>query len=200
MVKDNDSIDYRLLIDAYKQGFFPMADSRNGPIRWYCPDPRAIIPLDGLKISRSLRQTIKKKDFEVRIDSAFDEVMRHCAKRTDTWISEAVIRSYVDLYKIGYAHSVEAWKGEVLAGGLYGVSIGSAFFGESMFSLARDASKVALVFLVDLLKKAGYQLLDTQFMTPHLRSLGAVEIPRADYLQILIKAVNKDAYFTRYEK
>jgi leucyl/phenylalanyl-tRNA---protein transferase len=192
---DTSIIDPQLLINAYKNSFFPMADSRGGPIKWYSPDPRAIIPLDGLKISRSLKQTIKKNTFKILVDTAFEEVMRHCAERTDTWISEPVIQSYLGLYNIGYAHSIEAWKESKLAGGLYGVSIGSAFFGESMFSIARDASKVALVFLIDHLKNAGYQLLDTQFMTPHLRSLGAVEISRTEYLRILNKAVNKESSF-----
>jgi leucyl/phenylalanyl-tRNA--protein transferase len=192
MSKEPDTlgIDPLLLIEAYKKGFFPMADSRSGPIGWYSPDPRTIIPLDALKVSRSLKQTIKKNTFDILVDTVFEEVMRHCAEREDTWISETVIRSYLNLYNMGHAHSVEAWKNGKLAGGLYGVSIGSAFFGESMFSIARDASKVALVFLVGRLKSAGYQLLDSQFMTPHLRSLGAVEIPRGEYIRVLQKAVS----------
>jgi len=188
-------IEPHLLIKAYETGFFPMADSRRGPIRWYSPDPRAIIPLDGLKISRSLRQAINKNIFRITVDTAFEEVMRHCAERTDTWISEEVIQSYLNLHNIGNAHSIETWKEEVLAGGLYGVSIGSAFFGESMFSVVRDASKVALVYLVDRLRIAGYQLLDTQFMTPHLRRLGAVAISRTEYLDILHRSVNKKNSF-----
>jgi leucyl/phenylalanyl-tRNA--protein transferase len=192
---DTRNIDPDLLIDAYKHGFFPMADSRSGPIRWYSPDPRTIIPLDALNISRSLKQIIKKNIFKISVDTAFEDVIRHCAGRTDTWISEEIIQNYVTLYNNGNAHSVEAWKDETLAGGLYGVSIGSAFFGESMFSIARDASKVALVYLVDHLRNAAYELLDTQFMTPHLRSLGAIEISRAEYLNILHRAVSKKNSF-----
>ena len=189
------SIEPHILIRAYETGFFPMADSRTGPISWYSPDPRAIIPLDGLKISRSLRQIINKNIFRITVNAAFEKVMRHCAGRTDTWISEEVIQSYLKLYNIGHAHSIEIWKEGVLVGGLYGVSIESAFFGESMFSIVRDASKVALVYLVDHLRNAGYQLLDTQFMTPHLRRLGAVEIPRNEYLDILQRAMNKKNSF-----
>jgi len=199
MTGKNDSgiINPHLLIDAYRHGFFPMADPGSGQVRWYSPDPRAIIPIDGLKISRSLRQTVKKSIFDIRVDTAFEEVMRRCAGRADTWISETLIRSYVILYEIGMAHSIETWSRGKLAGGLYGVAVGSAFFGESMFSIARDASKVALVFLVNRLRDTGFLLLDTQFMTPHLRSLGATEISRTEYLRLLTCAVGKENSFTR---
>ena len=188
-------VEPQFLITAYKSGFFPMADSRFGSIRWYSPDRRAIIPINGFKISRSLRQTINKNIFTVTADKAFGKVIKYCADREDTWISEEIIASYLRLCEMGYAHSIESWKEDMLAGGLYGVSIGAAFFGESMFSIVRDASKVALVFLVDKLKKAGYELLDAQFMTPHLRRIGAVEISRTEYLERLYHAVRKKNSF-----
>ena len=188
-------IDPEFLLSAYANGYFPMAESRCGEIRWYSPDPRAIIPLDGLKISRSFKQTMKKKVFRTRINSSFEEIMRQCAEREDTWISEEIIHSYIELHRLGYAHCVEVWKGEILAGGLYGVALGAAFFGESMFSRERDASKVALVHLVDRLNAKKFELLDTQFITPHLARLGAVEISRHDYISILKKAINKKRTF-----
>jgi len=188
-------IDPEFLLSAYASGYFPMADSRQGEIGWYSPDPRAIIPLDGLKISRSFKQTLKKKKFQIKINTSFEEVMRQCAEREDTWISEEIIQSYLELHRLGYAHSVETWKDGSLAGGLYGVAIGAAFFGESMFSRVKDASKVALVYLVDRLNTKKIELLDTQFMTPHLARLGAVEIPKQVYLGILQKAVLKQRSF-----
>jgi leucyl/phenylalanyl-tRNA--protein transferase len=190
-------IDSEFLISAYASGYFPMADSRAGEIGWYSPDPRAIIPVDKLKISRSLRQALRKNIFDLRIDTSFEPVMRSCAERKDTWISETIIESYIKLFQLGYAHSIEAWKNEKLVGGLYGVSIGAAFFGESMFSRVRDASKVALVHLVDKLRAAKFELLDTQFITPHLKSLGAIEMSRSDYLILLKKAINKQRTFVK---
>lgn len=172
-----------------------MADGRDGPIRWYSPDPRAIIPLGGFRISRSLRQTLKKGTFELRADNCFEEVMRRCAMREETWISEEIISSYLELHKRGHAHSVEAWRGGSCSGGLYGVALGGAFFGESMFSLERDASKVALVELVRRLRARGFTLLDIQFMTPHLASFGAVELPRGEYLELLEEALAKRCTF-----
>jgi leucyl/phenylalanyl-tRNA--protein transferase len=185
-----------LLLAAYSAGYFPMADSRDGPIGWYSPDPRAIIPLDTFKISRSLRQTLKKNVFEIRIDTAFEEVIRSCAERTDTWISEDIVQSYLLLHNLGYVHSVEAWSGDSLAGGLYGVALGAAFFGESMFSRARDASKVALVHLVNRLKERKFELLDTQFITPHLVHFGTIEIPRVEYLKLLKQAIQQQRMFS----
>jgi leucyl/phenylalanyl-tRNA--protein transferase len=184
-------IEPELLLAGYATGFFPMAESKTGEIHWYSPDPRAIFPLDKFKVSRSLRQTLKKGTFEIRVDTAFEEVMRACASREETWISEEIIRSYVVLHRLGYAHSVEAWREGKLAGGLYGVALGGAFFGESMFSRARDASKVALVYLVERLKEKDFQLLDTQYLTPHLAHFGAIEIARHKYLVLLKKAVEK---------
>jgi len=185
-----------LLLAAYAAGYFPMADSRYGPIRWYSPDPRAIIPLDAFKISRSLRQTIKKNIFEIRLNTAFEEVIRSCGERKQTWISEDIVQSYLLLHHLGCAHSVEVWSGDSLAGGLYGVALGAAFFGESMFSRKRDASKVALVHLVERLKKQQFELLDTQFISPHLAHFGTIEIPRQDYLKLLKQAIGKPRKFT----
>jgi leucyl/phenylalanyl-tRNA--protein transferase len=195
LISNSKIIDPDFLLFAYASGYFPMAESRQGDIWWHFPDPRAIIPIDGLKITRSLHQTIKKKFFQIRINTAFEEIMHQCAKRDDTWISNEIIQSYVQLHKLGFAHSVEAWKDDSLAGGLYGVALGAAFFGESMFSRVRDASKVALVYLVDKLRAGKFELLDTQFNTPHLARLGAIEIPREDYLRLLKKAVVKRRSF-----
>ncbi len=189
-------IDSRFLIEAYSSGFFPMADSDTGEIRWYSPDPRGIIDLGEFSIPRSLRQTLKKETMSVRINQQFERIMRECARREETWISEDLIKSYVLLHERGYAHSVETWRGEELVGGLYGVAIGGAFFGESMVSLRRDASKVALVSLVERLRKRGYQLLDSQYMTPHLARFGGKEIPREQYMKLLDSALQQQCTFT----
>ncbi len=175
-----EPLDPILVINAYAQGIFPMAD-HYGRIRWYAPDPRAILEHENLYISRSLRATLRKKVYEVNIDSAFESVMRHCAEREDTWINESFISTYTHLHYAGLAHSVEAWQNGELVGGLYGVSLGGAFMGESMFSRATDASKVCLVALVEHLKARGYVLHDVQYWTPHLASLGVTEIPRKEY-------------------
>jgi len=188
-------IDPQLLLTAYGNGYFPMAEPKTGEIAWYSPDPRTIFELDGFKVPRSLRQTIRKGMVEVRLNQRFEEVVRGCANRRETWISEEIVRSYVRLHELGHAHSVEAWKNGALAGGLYGVAIGGAFFGESMFSLVRDASKVALVALVERMKERGYVLLDTQYTTPHLAMFGAKEIPRAEYLKRLNRAIAKPCRF-----
>ena len=183
------------LLLAYCSGYFPMADAKSGEIGWYSPDPRAIIELEELKIPRSLKLTLKKNPFEIRLDRRFEEVMRACAEREDTWISEEIVQSYLHLHQLGLAHSVECWKNAELAGGLYGVAIGGAFFGESMFSRVRDASKVALVSLVNRLRDRGFELLDTQFITPHLARFGAKEIPREEYLARLKAALRKNCQF-----
>lgn len=172
-----------------------MAHPQTGAIDWYSPDPRAIIPLDEFTISRSLRQTLKKKTFEVRFDTAFEQVMRACADREETWITEVIVQSYIVLFDLGFAHSVESWHENKLAGGLYGVSLGAAFFGESMFSRKTDASKVALVHLVERLRARGFELLDTQFTTPHLEHFGTIEIPRSKYLRFLHAAARKKRKF-----
>jgi leucyl/phenylalanyl-tRNA--protein transferase len=178
-----------LLIRAYCSGVFPMADARTGRISWYAPDPRAIIPLERFHLPRSLARTIRRGVYEVRVNTAFGEVMRGCADRAETWISAEIVHAYTELYRLGLAHSVEAWRGDALAGGLYGVALGGAFFGESMFSRQTDASKVALVALVERLRQRGYVLLDTQWVTDHLARFGAIEIPRAEYEQRLAKAL-----------
>ena len=175
-----EPLDPILVINAYAQGIFPMAD-HYGRIRWYAPDPRAILEHENLYISRSLRATLRKKVYEVNIDSAFESVMRHCAEREDTWINESFISTYTHLHYAGLAHSVEAWQNGELVGGLYGVSLGGAFMGESMFSRATDASKVCLVALVEHLKARGFVLHDVQYWTPHLATLGVTEIPRKQY-------------------
>lgn len=175
-----EPLDPILVINAYAQGIFPMAD-HFGKIQWYAPDPRAILEHENLYVSRSLRATLRKKVYEVSIDSAFEAVMQRCAEREDTWINESFISTYTHLHYAGLAHSVEAWKDGQLVGGLYGVSLGGAFMGESMFSHATDASKVCLVALVEHLKARGYVLHDVQFWTPHLASLGVTEIPRKEY-------------------
>jgi leucyl/phenylalanyl-tRNA---protein transferase len=185
-----------LLLRAYAAGFFPMAEDREGPIAWYSPDPRAIIPLDGFTITRSLRQRVKKGRMEIRISTSFSEVMRRCAARKETWISSEIIEAYCRLFDMGYAHSVECWENGGLVGGLYGVTLGGAFFGESMFSQSTDASKIALWYLVRRLRERGFLLLDAQFLTPHLASLGAYEISRDEYLGRLHEALAIQAAFT----
>lgn len=180
------------LVRAYASGIFPMADEV-GAISWYSPDPRAVLEHDALRISRSLRATLRRERYEIRFDTAFEAVMRGCAAprsgESGTWISEEFVACYGALHCAGVAHSVEAWGDGGLAGGLYGVSIGAAFMGESMFSRAPDASKVCLVALVERLRARGFTLHDTQFITPHLARMGAVEIPRSLYLRRLREAI-----------
>ena len=168
-----------------------MAGARDGrAIRWYAPDPRAVIPLDAFHVPRSLQQTIRKGIFEVTVNADFPGVIRACAERgEETWISREIERAYTELHALGLAHSVECWKEDRLAGGLYGVALGGAFFGESMFSRETDASKVALVALVERLRARGFTLLDVQYLTPHLARFGAVEIPRAEYERRLAAAL-----------
>lgn len=177
-----------LLISAYSQGFFPMPD-KEGNIRWYRPNPRAIIPLDNFHVSKSLRRLINKNPFTVTFDSSFQQVMEACANRSDTWITPEFIEVYTQLFKKGYAHSVEIWKEGTLVGGAYGPAIGKAFFAESMFHTVTNASKLALYFLVEKLKELDFQLLEIQFLTPHLESLGAIEITDDHYIEILEKAL-----------
>jgi len=188
-------IDPNFLLVAYRHGYFPMADAKDGDIAWYSPERRGVIDLERFRVPRSLRQTIKKEIFETKIDSAFEETIRACADRTETWISEEIIQSYLELHRLGFAHSVEAWRGGELAGGLYGVALNGAFFGESMFSREPDASKIALVALVDRLREKGFVLLDTQFVTEHLSRYSAVEIARSEYLDRLEKALVLDVSF-----
>jgi leucyl/phenylalanyl-tRNA--protein transferase len=184
-------LDPDLLLRAYSIGVFPMSDSRDArDVFWVEPRRRAVIPLNGFRMSRSLRKTIRAETFRVSRDVAFAAVLRHCADREETWINAEIEASFNHLHRIGHAHSVECWVGAELVGGLYGVKLGAAFFGESMFSLRTDASKVALAWLVARLKVGGFQLLDCQFMTEHLRSLGAEEILQKDYVSMLGAALS----------
>jgi leucyl/phenylalanyl-tRNA--protein transferase len=185
------------LLDAYRRGIFPMAVDARGTIRWFSPDPRAIIPLDDrFHIPHGLRRVLKKNPFTITFDRDFAAVIRACADRPQgTWISPGIIRAYTHLHRLGHAHSVEVWRAHELAGGLYGVHLGAAFFGESMFHRVTDASKVALVGLVEHLRQRHFVLLDTQWLTPHLRQFGACEIPRDDYRKILAPAVAFAASF-----
>lgn len=190
------ALDSETLLTAYSQGAFPMTDS-DGTIRWYTADPRGIIPLDTFHVPSSLRQIVRQNKFEIVFNYDFDRVMRGCmnARPDGSWISEQLIGAYMQLHQLGFAHSVEAWKDGDLAGGLYGVSLGGAFFGESMFHTVRDASKVALVALVERLQERGYELLDTQAATAHLKRFGCVEIPAGDYLRRLQRALSKRCTF-----
>ncbi len=183
------------LAAAYAAGIFPMADGA-GRIHWLAPDPRAILPLDGFKVSRSLRAARRQRDFRVTLNAAFDDVIGACADRPEgTWISRGIRVAYGELHRLGFAHSVEVWKDETLVGGLYGVSLGGAFFGESMFHRVTDASKVALLALVERMRERGFSLLDIQFMTDHLRQFGAQEIPRVEYEERLHRAVRDPCSF-----
>jgi leucyl/phenylalanyl-tRNA--protein transferase len=183
-----EEIPPHILLGAYAQGVFPMAE--NGEILWFSPVHRGIIPLDErFHIPHGLRRAMKKAPFSIRMDTAFEAVMRGCAQREETWIDDAIVASYVRLHELGHAHSVECWDDDGLQGGLYGVALGRAFFGESMFSRKTDASKIALVHLVEWLRRGAFELLDTQWMTPHLRTFGGMEVPRARYLKMLASAL-----------
>ena len=191
-----------LLLRAYRAGIFPMAESADDPeLFWVDPKRRGILPLDGFHLSRRLRRVVRQDRFEIRVDSDFRGTLAGCAeateKRPNTWINTEIVRLYGALFERGAAHSVEAWQDEQLVGGLYGVSIGGAFFGESMFSRVADASKVALVHLVALLRMGGFLLLDIQFVTPHLATFGAVEVPRAQYHRLLALALGYRCVFPR---
>lgn len=185
-----------LLLRAYASGVFPMAETADTEeLFWVNPPVRGILPLDGLHVPRRLARTFLKGAFEIRTDGDFAGVIAGCAARRDTWINGTIRRLYLDLHRSGHAHSVEIWRDGRLAGGLYGVALGAAFFGESMFSTERDASKLALIALVARLRAGGFRLLDTQFVTTHLARLGAIEVARADYLRRLDLAVNRPANF-----
>jgi leucyl/phenylalanyl-tRNA--protein transferase len=178
-----------ILLQGYRLGVFPMA-MEDGSIEWFSPTRRGVIPLENFRLPHTARRAWLRGAFEIRIDSAFSEVIRACARRVETWINEEIIASYEELHRRGHAHSVEAWRDGKLAGGLYGVAIAGGFFGESMFHRVTDASKVALAGLVERLKERKFVLLDTQWLTPHLKQFGAIEIPRAKYLEILERALN----------
>ena len=189
-------LDPAILVKAYQQGIFPMGMD-DGQIGWFSPNPRGVLPLDGFHLPSRLARVVRSARFTVRIDAGFENVMRACATRRDdgTWINEEILESYVTLHRLGLAHSVETWQEDKLVGGLYGVHLGGAFFGESMFHRVRDASKVALVFLVDRLQRRGFRLLDTQWVTPHLEQFGAMEIPRKEYLKRLKAAIAVECAF-----
>ena len=185
-----------VLLFAYQQGLFPMAEGRNAKqIQWIQPEKRGIFQLGNFHISKSLRRVILKKDYSITINSCFPKVMEKCADRSETWINDDIYNCYCKLHEDGFAHSVEVWRNGHLIGGVYGVTIGAAFFGESMFSEAANGSKIALAYLHDRLLKAGFLLFDTQFLTEHLASLGAIEISQTQYLVKLEKALNKNATF-----
>ena len=189
-----------VLLRAYACGIFPMAESADDPsLFWVEPEMRGVIPLEGFRVSSRLARTVRSDTFQVTVDNAFKAVIAGCAApqpgRDDTWINKRIRDLYIGLHELGHAHSVEVWHHDDLVGGLYGVSLGRAFFGESMFHLVRDASKVALVHLVARLMAGGFQLLDTQYVTEHLRSFGAVEIPRRRYTALLDRAIRGEADF-----
>jgi leucyl/phenylalanyl-tRNA--protein transferase len=177
-----------LLLQGYRLGVFPMA-MEDDSIEWFSPDPRAILPLEDFHVPHVLRRLLRRRVFTTTIDKAFSEVIAACAEREDTWINSEIIESYTRLHELGNAHSVEAWKEGRLAGGLYGVAVGGAFFGESMFHSVTDASKIALVALVEHLRARKFVLLDTQWLTPHLQQFGGIEISRNHYLRLLRRAV-----------
>lgn len=190
------SLDIPVLLEAYSKGIFPWY-AEGSPILWWSPDPRMVLFPDQFKVSKSLGQTLRKNDFELRMDSRFPDVIRQCSKvhrpgQDGTWITQDMTRAYIQLHEEGYAHSVEVFAEGELVGGLYGVSLGGAFFGESMFHLRRDVSKVALHHLVDFARKNSFSLIDAQQSTPHLESLGAKEIPRSQFLGLLQKALSKN--------
>jgi leucyl/phenylalanyl-tRNA---protein transferase len=191
-----------ILLEAYAAGIFPMAESADDPeLFWVDPNRRGIIPLEAFHVPRRLQRVLRRGGFAVRVDTAFAAVIRGCAEASETrpatWINDEIVRLYGALFERGAAHSVECWHGGELVGGLYGVSLGAAFFGESMFSRVTDASKVALVELVVRLRRGGYRLLDTQFLTPHLAQFGAIEISRARYHRLLADALRYRAAFPR---
>lgn len=192
----NEELTPEILLRAYAMGIFPMSDGRDDPdIHWIDPRRRGVMPLDGFHISRSLAKRIRSGAFRVTTDTDFEAVVEACADREDTWISHRIQRLYVALHALGFAHSVEVWDRDRLVGGVYGVTLGAAFFGESMFSRTTDASKLALAFAVHRLRAGGFRLFDTQFLTPHLASLGGQEIPRADYHRLLAEALQHTAQF-----
>jgi len=192
-----DIITPDILLHAYAMGIFPMADGRGDPaIHWIDPRQRGILPLDRFHLSRSLARAIRRPDHDVRVNTAFAATVQGCADREETWINDPIFRLYQDLHNRGFAHSVEVWEKGLLIGGVYGVALGGTFFGESMFSRRTDASKIALAWTVHRLRAGGFTLFDTQFLTPHLASLGGIEIPRAEYQRRLSRALARQASFT----
>ena len=200
----NPRLTPEILLRAYAEGLFPMAERRGDPtLYWVSPEKRGVLPLGNFHVPRRLARTVRSGAFTVTADQAFRDVMLACAApgpgRAETWINDEILRLYTALHAGGHAHSIECWQAGTLAGGLYGVRLGAAFFGESMFSRRRDASKVALVHLVEGLKRGGFTLLDTQFITAHLAQFGAVEIPREQYLMKLADALNRESLWVRPE-
>lgn len=194
---DRHVITPEILLRAYAAGMFPMAESADDPdVFWVQPKVRGIIPLETFHVPRSLAKKVRRKIFDIRINTAFARVIEACAQATEdrptTWINPLILTLYQELHRMGYTHSVEAWQGDELVGGLYGVSLGSAFFGESMFSRQTDASKVCLVHLVSRLRSRGFTLLDTQFTTDHLKNFGAIDVPRKEYEKLLDAAMQSD--------
>lgn len=193
-----EQITPELLLRAYAAGVFPMAERRDDPrVHWIDPEWRGILPLDGFHISRSLARRLRGGGYRISVDTDFAGVMRGCAGRPETWINETIFTLCQRLHHAGYAHSLEVREGNALVGGVYGIALGGAFFGESMFSRRRDASKIALAYLVDRLRAGGFTLFDTQFLTPHLESLGGIEISRAEYRDRLRQALALQADFHR---
>jgi leucyl/phenylalanyl-tRNA--protein transferase len=185
-----------VMLDGYRHGIFPMAETRDNPeLHWVEPRLRGVFPLGGFHVSRSLRRNILAGGYEVAIDANFDAVVNACAERVETWINGTLLALYRALHEMGHAHSLEVHAGGAMVGGVFGLTIGTAFFGESMFSRQTDASKIALTYLVDRLTRSGFTLFDTQFLTPHLASLGAVEIPKEKYLALLKSALQGQADF-----
>lgn len=193
-MKDDLALTPDLVLRAYAAGIFPMSEAKDDPeVFWVDPTDRGILPLDGFRLSRRMAKTLRSGRFDATLDHEFDAVVDGCAARSETWINDTIRDLYDGLYRAGFAHSLEVWDGDTLAGGVYGVCLGGAFFGESMFSVRRDASKAALAWLVDHLRRTGFTLFDTQFVTPHLVSLGAAEISRGDYRDRLAMALETDA-------
>jgi leucyl/phenylalanyl-tRNA--protein transferase len=194
-MKDHEpSLTPELLLRAYASGIFPMSEARDDPdLFWVDPKRRGVLPLDGFHVSRSLARRIRKADYRVTLNTAFKDVVSACAERKDTWISFEIETLYGVLHDLGFAHSLEVWEGEILAGGVYGVALAGAFFGESMFSARKDGSKLALAHLTDHLQRCNFTLFDTQFITPHLASLGALEITRVEYRSRLYDALEIEA-------
>lgn len=184
-----------MLLQAYANGYFPMALERDDPeLYWFSPEERGVLPLDTFNLPRGLKRSMRTHEYTITVDTAFEEVIRACGAKTksrdETWINETIVALYTELHRQGHAHSIEVWEKRQLVGGLYGVSLGAAFFGESMFSRATDASKIALVMLIQLLREAGYQLLDTQYVNDHLKQFGVEAVAKKDYIRKLEKALS----------
>ena len=183
------------LLNAYCQGYFPMADGQSGEINWYSPELRAIFPIEKIKPPKTLLKELAKKPMKCTVNNHFEAIIHFCSERKTTWISEEIIKMYGELHKLGFAHSIETWQDGKIVGGLYGVSIGGVFFGESMFNHVSNASKVAFYFLIEYLKRKKFSLLDSQFINDFTKQLGAIEIPRKNYLEKLELAINQKCSF-----